>query len=289
LNTVFLNGRFVPAAEAVVSVFDRSFLYGDGLFETLRVFQGKPFRWEQHYDRMEQGADFLKIRLPFSGEELRSHALRLIELNAASDSFMRISLSRGVGIRGYSPTGAEHPVVVMSLHPAAAHDPLHPPSWRLITSSVRVPKGDLIAQFKTCNKLPNILARAEAESRGADEAILLNTHGEVAEAASSNLFWISEDTVCTPPLETGILPGVTRAVVIELCHATGIRVEERALPAALLARIDAMFVSLSTLGIVEVSCVDERPIHPHPSIALIRQAYHRLLRTETAASGARRG
>jgi branched-chain amino acid aminotransferase len=285
VNTVFLNGQFVPAAEAVVSVFDRSFLYGDGVFETLRIFQGQPFRWQQHYERMEHGAAFLKIALPFSSEELRARACELIQTNRAPDSIMRLTLSRGIGIRGYSIRGADNPSLVMTMHSAPEHDPRHPPAWKLVTASLRVAKEDRIAQFKTCNKLLNILARTEAEERGADEAILLNTAGEVAEAASGNLFWIEDGAVCTPPLQGGILPGVTRSVVIELCHEMTLLVKERALHVEALPQVESMFLSLSTWGVVEVSAINDRVIHPHPSTALIRQKYHRLLRAETAAPG----
>src|SRR2546427_6776280 len=115
---VFLNGQFVPQAQAVVSVFDRGFLYGDGLFETIRVFNGKPFRWGQHLERLERGAAFLKIRLPFTADALRAPADELIARNKMPESLLRLSLSRVVGLRGYSPKGAEEPLLVMTLNAA---------------------------------------------------------------------------------------------------------------------------------------------------------------------------
>src|SRR5258707_280259 len=115
---VFLNGQFVPEAEAVISVFDRSFLYGDGLFETMPVFNGKPFRWEQHLERLQRGSEFLQIQLPFAADVLLSFALELLSKNQMPDCLLRVTLSRGVGVRGYSPKGAEHPSLIMSLHPA---------------------------------------------------------------------------------------------------------------------------------------------------------------------------
>src|SRR5438067_2243995 len=137
--TVFLNGEFVPEQRAVISVFDRSFLYGDGLFETMRVFNGRPFRWNQHLERLRSGADFLKIVLPFSSEALRDFAEHLIATNKMPDSLLRLTLSRGIGQRGYSPKGAERPSLVMSLHPAPSVDVQNPPRWRLVTSSLRLP------------------------------------------------------------------------------------------------------------------------------------------------------
>src|ERR1700722_1657657 len=165
---VFLNGQFVPETQATVSVFDRSFLYGDGLFETMRVFHGKPFCWAEHLERLQRGAAFLKIKIPFAPDELSRYASELIERNQMPEALLRLTLSRGTGKRGYSPSGADHPTLVMSLHPAphAASQP--PPVWRAITASCRLPANEALAQFKTCNKLPQILARAEADAANAD-------------------------------------------------------------------------------------------------------------------------
>ncbi len=120
---VFLNGQFVAETQAVVSINDRGFMYGDGLFETMRVFNGRPFRMAQHLERMVRGADFLKIKLPFTPKELQQCAAQLIEKNQMPDSILRVMLTRGPGERGYTPKGAAAPVVVMTLHPALSLDP----------------------------------------------------------------------------------------------------------------------------------------------------------------------
>src|SRR5580704_7565373 len=221
---VFLNGEFVPEESARVSVFDRSFQFGDGLFETLRAYRGKPFRWADHFERLRRGAEFLKIRLPLGEEELRARAQELIERNRMPESLLRIALSRGVGKRGYLPKGADNPTVVMSLH--AAPDAEANREWRVIIATPRLPANEPLAQFKTSNKLPQILARMEADAAGADEALLLNTDGEVVEGSGSNLFWIKDGTVCTPPLASGVLPGVTRVVVLEICKQSGVPFRE---------------------------------------------------------------
>ena len=279
---VLLNGQFVPEEQAVVSVFDRSFLYGDGLFETLRVFNGKPFRWAQHMERLQQGAQFLKIPVPFTPERLRDFANELVARNRMPDSLLRLTLSRGVGVRGYSPKGAETPVLVMSLHPAPALDASNPPRWRLITSSSRLPANEPLARFKTCNKLPQILARAEADSVNADEALLLNTNGHVVEASSSNLFWIANGTICTPPLPSGILPGVTRAVVFEVCSGLGIEAGEVNLRLKQLRCAEGVFLSLSTAGIAECISLDGLPLAHSPLLDKLHAAYWKLLHSETA-------
>jgi branched-chain amino acid aminotransferase len=270
---VFLNGQFVPEDRAVVSVFDRGFLYGDGLFETMRVYRGRPFRWQQHWERLQRGAEFLKINLSYSSEELRRHLDKLVEKNKMPDALLRVTLSRGVGVRGYSPKGAENPTMVMSLHPAPSLESNSLPHWKLITSSHRLPANEPLAQFKTCNKLAQILARAEADAAGADEALLSNTDGFIVEGASSNLFWINCETVCTPPLVAGVLPGVTRGVVLEICEKLGLELDEKNITAEQLKDAEGVFVSLSSFGIVEAATLNGSALKISPWIGKIQEAY----------------
>jgi aminodeoxychorismate lyase len=278
---VFLNGQFVPAEQAVVSVFDRSFLYGDGLFETIPVYNGRPFRWSQHLERLGRGAEFLKISLPFPLKELRKHAGELIERNQMPDAVLRLTLSRGTGERGYSPQGANAPSVVMTLCPARAVDPQNPPRWQLITSSVQLPVTDPAATFKSNNKLLQVLARAEAEAAGADDALMLNTNGEVAEAAGANLFWVYRDTLFTTPSGRGALPGITRAVVLELCQALAVPTNKRVIKPESLRKAEGMFVTLSSLGVVPVVSLDGEVVNESPLVDKIRLAYHDVVRRET--------
>ncbi|MDB6018873.1 MAG: ilvE [Pedosphaera sp.] len=274
---VFLNGQFISEAQAVVSVFDRSFLYGDGLFETMRVFRGVPFRWLDHMARLEQGARLLNITLPYSRDQLRDYARQLIEKNHLPESLLRLTLSRGVGPRGYSPKGADHPTLVMTLHPApdANGEPI--PQWRVVTASFRLPANEPLALFKNCNKLPQIMARAQADASGADEALLLNTLGEVVEAASSNLFWIADNVVCTPPLNSGILAGVTRLVVLEICQSLNIPTRELGITPTNLPRVQGVFLSLSSWGIVEVTHLDNQPLGRSPLVNKLQSAYAQII------------
>jgi aminodeoxychorismate lyase len=279
---VFLNGQFVPEAQATVSVLDRSFLYGDGLFETLRVHNGRPFRWAQHIERLQRGADFFGIRVPFPQDALLGFVRELVWRNAAREALLRLTLSRGVGPRGYSPTGADQPTLVMMLHPAPAWSLPEPPRWKLATVSFRLPAHEPLAQFKTCNKLAQVLARAEAEARGADEALLLNTEGDVIEAASGNLFWIENNAVCTPPIASGILAGVTRSVVLELCRALDVPTREVSPRVMELLRASGVFVSLSSWGVVAASELDGRALPQSPLVQELHEAYARLLEAESA-------
>jgi branched-chain amino acid aminotransferase len=297
---VFLNGQFVPAEQATVSIFDRSFLYGDGLFETMRVTNGKPFRWWAHMERLRKGGDFLGLKIPFACKALEKFAHDLITKNQMPEALLRLTVSRGVGPRGYSPKGADKPVVIMTLHafPGAPNsnsarftgsskhagaETGAPPKWKLHPASFRLPAGEKLAHFKTANKLAQVLARAEADAAGADEALLCNTEGFVVEGASSNLFWVEGDTVCTPPLTSGVLAGVTRAVTLELCGQLGLSVSERQITAADLQHATGVFVTLSSFGVVEAMSLDGVTLSSSPLVAKLRAAYDELLVREASA------
>ena len=272
----FLNGRFLPEAEAVVPISDRGFLYGDGLFETLRVHRACPLWWSRHAARLQSGADLLRITLPWSGEELRRFALELIEKNALPECLLRITVSRGSGTRGYSTQGANTPTLALTLHPL----PTPPVSVRLATATIRVAAHDPLAAIKSANKLTQILARAEAEERGADEALLLNIEGDVAEAASSNVFWITNGTVATPPVRNGALGGVTRDVVLELCRHHQVPTLEPQIPRAQLLGTEGVFLTNSATGIVPVSELDAQKLNQSPFVGKLQQWYLEALTAE---------
>jgi len=279
---VFLNGKFLPEADAFVPLNDRGLLLGDGLFETLRVANGQPFRCAQHLERLVRGADFLKIKLPFTPKEIQKFAEQLIEKNKLADAILRITLTRGAGARGYSPKNSGAPMLAMTLHPLPPQDADEPLQWSLITSSFRIPASDALAAFKTTSKILNIVARAEAEERGADEALLLNTNGEVAETASGNLFWIYQDAVCTVPTGRGVLPGITRAVVLEICQSLGLTTNKRIIKPEHLRNAAGIFVTNSAFGIVPVAAFDGLPVAPSPLVDQIVNAYNEMLARESA-------
>jgi branched-chain amino acid aminotransferase len=278
---VFLNGQFVPEAQAVVPVSDRGFLYGDGLFETMRICNGKPFRIAEHLERMARGADFLKIKLPFTPKQLQQFATHLIEQNKLPESVLRITLTRGSGERGYSPKTSGTPTLVMTLHPAPAMNAGQQHECTMVTSSFHIPANDALAAFKTGNKLLNVAARIEAEAKGMDEALLLNTNGEAVETAGGNLFWIYGDMVCTTPADHGILPGITRAIVLEICQALGLETNEQAIKPDALRNADALFLTQSVLGIVSVTSWDGKPAGSSKWVKKIHDVYCELLTKES--------
>jgi branched-subunit amino acid aminotransferase/4-amino-4-deoxychorismate lyase len=271
---VWLNGRLVPSDQATVSVFDRSFLYGDGLFESIAVREGCLLRWTSHLARLELGAARLGIRIPVDGTGLRDAASQILEANGLRDGTVRIHLSRGIGRRGYSPRGAENPGLVLSTHPAGPGlDEL--PSWRLRTSSLRVAAGDPIARIKSSSKLLQVLARAEAEEAGDDEALLLNTEGRMLESSSGNLFWMEAGLLHTPPVSDGLLPGVTREAVLRRARQVGLEPRESSAGPDRLLRSQGGFLTLSSLGIVEIASLDGAALPRSPKT---RELWEALLR-----------
>jgi branched-subunit amino acid aminotransferase/4-amino-4-deoxychorismate lyase len=272
---VFLNGQFLPEAQAVVSVNDRGFLLGDGLFETMRVAGGKPFRFAQHLERLTRGADFLKIKPPFTPKELERFAAQRIEQNKSLDAILRVTLTRGSGERGYNFNGECKPTLAMTLHAAPPLE--NSVEWNLITSSFCIPTTDPLSSFKTTSKILHVMARAEAKEKGADEALLINTNGEVAETAGGNLFWVYQDTICTVPTGRGVLPGITRAVVLEICQTLGLETNKRVIKPEALRNSQGIFVTQSALGIMPVSSFDGEPVAPSPLVDQISRAYHEML------------
>jgi branched-subunit amino acid aminotransferase/4-amino-4-deoxychorismate lyase len=226
----------------------------------------------------------LGIPLPWPSKELYEFACELVQQNAMPEGVLRVTLSRGSGQRGYSPKGASQPTLAMTLHPL----PTALPSVRLITASLRISALDPAANFKSANKLVQVMARGEAEDRGVDEALLVNTDGHVAEACASNLFWIEGGAVCTPPFSDGALFGITRRIVLEICRARAVPTKPTAhiQPQQLFA-VDGVFLTNSVSGIVPVSELDGKPLRQSPWIVELQQWYQEAQARE--ASEARPG
>ena len=271
---VCLNGLFMPAEDAKISIFDRGVLYGDSLFETMRVTHRRIFRWHSHWVRLTTSASMLEMRIPWSEADLLSKAEELVLRNGLPEGVLRLTISRGVGLRGYSPVGADTPIYTLTLHPI----PEGPATkWKLMTASQRIPSGIGLDSLKSGNKLRQVLAKGEASRVGADEAVLLDSSGSLAEGSASNIFWIESETVLTPPESTGLLPGITRAVVGELCCHLGIRLQECLTPPQRAREASGVFCTLSTLGIVEVRAWDNQSCELSPITRRLQMAYSNLV------------
>jgi len=274
---VFLNGKFVAEEKATVSVLDRGFLYGDGVFEGVLFKRGQPFRWMEHMERMAEGIDSLKLTLPYKPKQLEQFALELVKRNRMPDCILRLTLSRGITARGYSPRNAVRPAVVMTVHRLPFLDGKKIPRWRVIMASFRLPVNDPLTRFKTGNKLTQVLARAEADAADAQEAILLNTAGHLAEGTTSNIFWVKNNEVFTTPLPSGALPGVTRGAIFDLCVDLNVKFRERKARPAALHQADGAFLTMTSMGVVEIASLDRRPLRRSPLVTKIWAGYRELL------------
>lgn len=214
---VFLNGHLLPQDEALVSAADRGFTLGDGLFETIKVRSGRPLRLEAHLARLRAGAALLRLELPSSGDELAAAMTAVLDANGLTDAVLRLTVSRGPGVRGLLPPNPAHPTILLTAGPLP---PLPGPARVVVAESVRRNPHSPTARCKALSYLDNVLARMEADERGADDALLLNTEGRVAESTIANLFLVTPDgTVITPPIAEGALPGVRRAELLEQLDA----------------------------------------------------------------------
>ena len=274
IDRVWMDGRIVPAAEALIPVDDRSFLYGDGLFESLPWHSGRVLRWREHWDRLTAGAQFLGIRIPHVETRVRAGLRAITEGLGTPTATVRLHLSRGSGPRGYSPRGADAPRLIVTAHPAAAMPAGGWPALRLKTCrTFAVPAGDPIAANKSANKLLNVLARAEAEAAGCDEALLVNTAGVITESSSGNVFWWEEGRLHTPPLSAGALPGVTRGAILDAARDLRWQVAETAAPPARLAASEGVFLTFSTRGPVPASLLDSRPLPTAEGQPVLERAF----------------
>ncbi len=283
---VYLNDRFVDRKQAVVSVFDHGFLYGDGIYETLRAYEGRIFQLAQHLTRLRRSADLIGLALPMSEQAWPPLLEEVIRRNALHDAYVRITVSRGEGEPGLDPALCSRPTVIIMAQPL----PRYPPAYyeegvRVILSTVRRnPPAALDPQIKSLNFLNNILAKREAARAGAFDAVMLNLDGFLAECTASNLFFVHEGHLQTPALSCGILDGVTRGLVLRLAREHGLRVDEGTYEPSVLRSAEECFLTNTTMEVMPVQRVDGIPVgsgRPGPLTrqlqALFKDAVVRLL------------
>jgi branched-chain amino acid aminotransferase len=279
-NYAYVNGEFVPEAQATVSIYDSGFLFGDGVFETMPVYSRRIFRFEQHVQRLFRGLDRLKIEIPFSSAGLQGIFHKLCERDV-TEGIARVYVTRGPGAVVLSTKSSTQPTVVAIAWPQPAHPPQE---LRAIVSSVRVNTESSLTQIKSANRLPYILAKQEATGAGADEAVLLNQAGHVAEFSAYNLFAIMGDRLFTPPVSDGALPGVTREVVLELAGRLKIPAKEWSIKVADLVDATEIFATNSTRGIVPIVGLNKSLAQQREITGRLQEAYHNLVREELRPS-----
>ncbi len=277
MTKVFINGRFCEEDEARLSVFDHGFLYGDGIFETLRVYGGRIFRLEAHLARLRTSAARIALRLPWDDDGLSETLRKCLAVNGCDEAVLRLTVSRGPGPPGLDPDLCPTPTLVVLTRPFNGYpESLYREGVSAVLVSVRKPPVDVLDPgIKSANYLNNILARIEAKQAGADEAILLNHDGFLTEGSVSNLFFFKDRTLYTPSPAAGILNGITRQVVLEIARAAAIPVQEDLLPPAALLSADEAFLTNTTYEVMPLRRVDERRYAAGPQSRRLHDLFRR--------------
>ncbi len=259
---IFLDGAFVDEADAKVSVFDHGLLYGDGVFEGIRAYGGRVFRLEEHLERLFDSARAIRLQIPLSLEELTNAVLESCRKNSLWDGYIRLVVTRGKGDLGLNPASCPKPTLfiiadAIRLYPASVYEQ----GLRLHTAAVRrVSPAALDPAIKSLNYLNNILAKMEAGATGADEALLLNEEGYVAECSGDNVFAVKRGELATPPVSAGALSGITRREILRIARDEGVDVVERNMTRYDLFVADEIFLTGTAAEIVPVIEIDGRTI-----------------------------
>jgi len=274
---VYINGKLFDKADAKVSVYDHGLLYGDGVFEGIRVYHSKVFKHQEHVDRLYESARSIALDIPMSREDMMKAVNETVQANNKINGYIRLLVTRGPGTLGLDPRKCEPQIIIIvddiSLYPAE----LYENGLEIITATtIRNHPNAVNPRIKSLNYLNNILAKIEAIRAGVLEAIMLNHLGEVAECTGDNLFLVKKGVLKTTTTDSGILEGVTRNVVIELAKAAGIPVVECGLSRHDVYIADECFLTGTAAEIIGVTKVDGRPIGdgtPGPVTKMLRQRF----------------
>lgn len=256
----WLNGKTVPERTAKVSVLDRGLLLGEGLFETMRAYNGKVFAFGRHYKRLKEGAKVLGIAVP-PLRLLEEAVDALLQANKLREARVRVTITSGAGGPGILPEEQMEPTVLILAHPLEdTNTRIYRKGARAVTLPIRKVAGAYLGGVKTTSYAENVVGRRLARRAGADEGLFLNTAGDLCEGTASNIFLVKYDELYTPDLASGCLPGVTRSVVLEIAPGVGLRPKETSLSPIDLADADEAFLTSSTREVVPLTLVDGEPV-----------------------------
>ena len=284
---VYLDGQYLPREQAVVSVFDHGFLYGDGVFEGIRAYGGVVFRLKEHLVRLYESAKTVGLEIPISMQKMEEVVLETVRRNELQDSYIRLVVSRGAGDLGLDPRNCTKPTIVciaasINLYPRAMYEN----GLEVIITSTRKNRPDVLSpRVKSLNYLSNIMAKQELARAGVLEGIMLTAEGYVAEATADNVFMVKNGKLYTPPKFLGILEGVTRNAVIDLAKEAGIEVREEVFTAHDLYNADEAFFSGTAAELIPVVKVDGRTIgdgKPGPMYKQLMEAFRALTKWDGA-------
>jgi branched-chain amino acid aminotransferase len=283
MTRIWINGKLVDKSEAKVSVYDHGLLYGDGVFEGIRIYSGKVFKLREHIDRLYDSARAIWLEIPISREQMIEATLLTVKANEKQDGYIRLVVTRGAGGLGLDPRKCSDPQIIIivddiSLYPAK----LYEDGMEIVTAStIRNHPAALNARIKSLNYLNNILAKIEAIQANCLEAIMLNANGEVAECTGDNLFVVKQGILKTPPSHAGILEGITRNAVLELAQAAKIPAEQTTLTRHDVYAADECFLTGTAAEVIPVVKVDGRPIgsgRPGPITRQLRERFQQYVR-----------
>ena len=286
---VNVNGRITDAAHAEISVFDHGFLYGEGVYETLRTYGGEPFLWDRHMQRLRTSAAMIHLDVPFGDDEFLRRSLDTVSAaglgpqadGSLQESYIRILLTRGIGELTYDPTATPVPslVIIVKEHVDPPAPPSPPASRWCWSTSMRNHPRSVNPLIKSNNLLNNALGMQQAMRKGGVEAVFRNHRGELTECSQSNLFVVKDGVVRTPPLEAGLLAGITRAFVFEVGASCGVPVVEAVLHDADLTGADEAFYTSTTKELMPITRVDDAPLgsgRPGPVTQQLLQEFRRM-------------
>lgn len=278
---VYLNNKIVPKSEAVVSVYDHGFLYGDGVYETMRVYDGVIFKSDEHLMRLRRSASMIGLTILMDDDRIKGAIYDTLEANSLREAYVRLTLSRGYGPVGLDPDLCAEPTfVIISERMTSYPREFYEKGIKLIIAGTRRNLMDAInPQIKSLNFLNNILAKMEAKRQGADEAIMLNSSGHVAEGTVSNLFFYRDDILCTPSVDCGILDGITRMLVLDIGIREGLTVREGKFTASDVYGASEVFITNTTMEVMPAFKVDDTKYEIGEVVRLLRKTY----RDEVAA------
>ena len=259
---VYINGKLYPKDKAKISVFDHGLLYGDGVFEGIRCYNGNVFRFSEHIDRLYDSARAISMEIKLTRDELKDAVINTLKANNLKDSYIRLIVTRGVGKLGLNPFNcAESQIVIITDFIQLYSKELYEKGLdAIIVATIRNHSNALNPNIKSLNYLNNILAKIESINAGATEGIMLNKDGYVAEGTGDNIFIVKNNEVLTPPTSAGILIGITRNVVMEIAKEAGMTVKEEQLTRNDLYNADECFLTGTAAEIIPVANIDGRKI-----------------------------
>jgi branched-chain amino acid aminotransferase len=280
---IWIDGQFHDKENAKISVYDHGLLYGDGVFEGIRVYRGNVFEFDAHIRRLFDSARAIRLTPPLSPEQFKAAVQETILINKFSDCYIRLVITRGPGYLGLNPSRCPKPSVFIIADTIELYPPeLYEKGMSIITSTVvRTHPNSLSPRIKSLNYLNNILAKVEAADAGVPEAVLLNQEGNVAECTGDNIFIVRSGEVQTPTTSDGILEGITRHAIIDLCRSLAIPCKEKTLQRHDLYIADECFLTGTAAEVVPVTKIDQRTIgsgNHGPVTKRLMDAFHKLVR-----------